>query len=245
MRIVSDFHDYYDVVQATGQDQTVVYLRTRTEVELHRDSFPFPILGGTPPRYEFRPRGVPNLQIVQMVAGFCGKVYPILQLSHQRLSEPRPNIALCYRLSEVDAFVENRFKQREIEIYRLKLRGRREYWPVKQRREKFEEFFDIYATKQSAFGRLFLENRCPIFVASTWWGTDKGCREYKIVYNECLKELEFFRLIDTYTAYQELQMYFGAMAQPNKPIPQVSDKDMISIKGFDKWSFRKPPKSFG
>ena len=48
--------------------------------------------------------------------------------------------------------------------------------------------------------------------------------------------------MDTFTAYQELQMYFGALAQPNKPIPNVSDKDMVSIKGFDKWSFRKRPK---
>ena len=82
-------------------------------------------------------------------------------------------------------------------------------------------------------------------MASTWWRDGKHSREYKIVYNECLKELEFFRLMDTFTAYQELQMYFGAMAQPNRPVPQVSDKDMISIKGFDNWSFRKPPKSFG
>jgi hypothetical protein len=64
-------------------------------------------------------------------------------------------------------------------------------------------------------------------------------------YNECLKELEFFRLIETYTAYQELQMFFGAMAQPNKPIPRVSDKDMASIKGFDQWCFRKPPATHG
>jgi len=78
-------------------------------------------------------------------------------------------------------------------------------------------------------------------VASSWQG--KRNREYKIVYNECLKDLEFFKLIDTFTAFQELQMYFGAMAQPNKPIPHISDKDMVSIKGFDKWSFRNPPKS--
>ena len=27
MRIVSEFHDYYDAVQASGQEQTVVYVR--------------------------------------------------------------------------------------------------------------------------------------------------------------------------------------------------------------------------
>ncbi|MGD0899843.1 MAG: hypothetical protein ABR915_18575 [Thermoguttaceae bacterium] len=244
MRIVSDFHDYYDTVQATGQDQTVVYLRTRREVGLNRNSFPFPVFEGTFQYWSHPQAGVP---IVQIVVGFCGKVYPILRLAHQRKSEPSPNIASCYTLSEVDAFIERHFKQREIETYRSKPRRWRfaPHWPMEQRREKFDEFFDTYAAKQSAFGQLFLDSRCPILVASTWWGAGERNREYKIVYNECLKDLEFFRVMDTFTAYQELQMYFGAMAQPNKPIPNVSDKDMISIKGFDKWSFRKPPKAHG
>ena len=245
MRIVSDFHDYYGTVQATGQDQTVVYLRTKKEVKLNRNSFPFPVFEGTRwPLDHPLQEGVP---VVQSVVGFCGKVYPILRLSHQRQSAQSPNVALCYTLAEVDAFIEHHCKQREIETYRSKPRGWRfgHYWPRDQRREKFEEFFDGYATKQAAFGQLFLDSRSPILVASTWCSTGRPYRKYKIVYNDCLKELEFFRLIDTFTAYQELQMYFGAMAQPNKPIPQVSDKDMISIKGFDKWSFRKPPKSLG
>ncbi len=246
MRIVSEFHDYYDSVQATGQDQTVVYLRTRKEVKLDHNRFPFPVFEGTPWHFGYRRNGVP---VVQFVVGFCGKVYPILRLSHQRQSEPSPTSALCFSLSEVDAFIEHDFKQREVESYRSKPRRWRfaDNWPMEQRRENFEDFFDAYATKQSAFGQMFVDNRCPIFVASTRWdiSNPKSRREYKIVYNECLKELEFFRVFDTFTAYQELQMYFGALAQPNKPIPGMSDKDMVSIKGFDKWSFRKPPKSHG
>ena len=31
MRIISDFHDYYDAVQAAGQDQTLIYFRKREE----------------------------------------------------------------------------------------------------------------------------------------------------------------------------------------------------------------------
>lgn len=244
VRIISDFHDYYDSVQATGQDQTLVYLRARNEAELNRSTYQFPLFGGISPYYEFRPRGMP---IVQIVVGFCGKVYPILRLSHQRQPERSPDIALCYTVRDVDAFIEGHFRRREIETYRSKPRRWRfqnSLWPRGQRREKFEEFFAAFAEKRSAFGQIFLDNRCPIFVASTWWDTEKG-RKFKIVYNECLKELEFFRVMDTFTAYQELQMYFGAMAQPNKPIPAVSDKDMVSIKGFDEWSFRKPPKSYG
>ncbi len=80
-------------------------------------------------------------------------------------------------------------------------------------------------------------------MASSWWSIGSRKREYKIVYNACLKELDFFKVIDTYTAFQELQMFMGGMARPNKPIPHVSDKNMVSIKGFDEWSFRKPPQS--
>ncbi len=242
MRIVSDFHDYYDVVQTSGQDQTLVYLRTRKDVELTRSSYPFPLFEGTP-GYGSRPPGVP---IVQFVVGFCGKVYPILQLSCQPLSAPNPITEFCYSLSDVDTFVESNFKRRQVETYRSKPRRWRfagDQWPRNQRREKFKDFFDACAVKRSAFGHVFVESGCPTFVASSSWGDGKRNREYKIVYNGCLKELDFFKLIDTYTAFQELQMFLGGIAWPNKPIPHVSDKDMVSIKGFDEWSFRKPPQS--
>jgi hypothetical protein len=241
VRIISEFHDYYDSVQSAGQDQSMVYLRTRKEVVLDRTNFPFPAFRDLLLYTEYYRHGV---AIVQFVVGFCGKVFPVLRLSHPaRQLEEKPSGVLCYTRAEVDTFVEEHFKRAEIEAYRAKPRryGFRQYWPIGQRQAMFEEFFAACAAKQSSFGRLFLDNGCPIFVASVAPGSGRRYREYKIVYNESLKELQFYRIMDTFTAYQELQMYFGAMAQPNKPIPEVSDKDMVSIKGFDKWSFRKPP----
>ncbi len=44
MRIISDFHDYYDAVQKVAQDRSVIYLRKRREVEV-RDRWLFPELG--------------------------------------------------------------------------------------------------------------------------------------------------------------------------------------------------------
>ena len=44
---------------------------------------------------------------------------------------------------------------------------------------------------------------------------------------------------DPYTAYQNLSMWVNNQAQPIKPIPPMKDEDMVSIKGFDKYSFRK------
>jgi len=249
MKIASSFHDYYDTVQATGQDQTLVYRRTRKEVWLDRETFPFPVFGGRFLPFYGRRLTAPFLAVVQSVIGFCGKIHLLLQLSHQRQHEPHPKTALCYSLTDVDEFVEAHFRRHHVEGYRWKPRGLRRFadrcWPMEQRREEFERLFETYASKESAFGSVFLDSGCPIFVASTWWGRRgprDGCkRQYRIVYNECLNELEFFRVMDTYTAYQEIQMFLGNLAQPNKPIPEIPDKDMVSIKGFDKWSFRKPP----
>lgn len=51
----------------------------------------------------------------------------------------------------------------------------------------------------------------------------------------------FMRILDPYTIFQELQMWFNNLAEPAKVMPKFSDKMMAEIKGFDpKYSFRKP-----
>ena len=183
-----------------AQGQTVVYLRLRKEVKLNRDTYRFPLFETTNVLWRYpRCRGV---EIDQFVVGFCGKVHPVLRLSHQRRSESKPVVALCYGLSEVDAFVDRHFKRHEIEAYRSKPRRWRfsSSWERGQRREKFQEFLDRFVANQSAFEELFIANRCPIFVASASSGAGKRKREYKIVYNDCLKELEFFRKMDPFSA---------------------------------------------
>jgi hypothetical protein len=47
------------------------------------------------------------------------------------------------------------------------------------------------------------------------------------------------KLFEPYQAYQEISMFVNNLAIPEKPIPKMSDEDMASIKGFDKFSFRK------
>jgi hypothetical protein len=62
-----------------------------------------------------------------------------------------------------------------------------------------------------------------------------------MIYNPKLKDWQFYRIVDTYTAYQEVFMYLGSLAVPLKEIPEISDKIMRDAKGFDEWSFKKPP----
>jgi hypothetical protein len=234
MRIISDFHDYYDAVQATGQDQTLVYRRMRDEVTV--SEYPLPVF-----RVSFL-HDAPAIEIQQHIVGFCGKIYPVMALAHTASMQS----AVCHNLAEVDFFLESTCRKREIEAYRAEANPywRRRRWldgSFHSLRRKFEKHFTECTEKKDAFVEMFIEKQCPV-----WTGTvlDMWRRQHngKIVYNGSLKELEFFRLFDTYTAFQEIAMFLGGLAVPLKEIPHVPDKIMVGIKGFDKWSFRKPPR---
>jgi hypothetical protein len=230
MRIISDFHDYYDAVQATGQDQTLIYFRKREEVKV--SAYSLPVI-----EWSFwldRRR----IQVQEHIVGFCGKVYPAVMLT--RLASKKS--AICYNLAEVDSFFENNCSKRELEEYRAKVKRRWGYgWQSYFCREAFEKHFAVCAERKDAFVEMFIEKRCPVWIGTVLeysWRKRTG----KIVYNASLKDLEFFRLFDTYTAFQEIAMFLGGLAAPLKEIPEIPDNVMVGIKGFDKWSFRKPPR---
>jgi len=52
--------------------------------------------------------------------------------------------------------------------------------------------------------------------------------------------MEFFKIVDPFTAFQELSMFIGGIMGGKSPIMiEVADKDRIAKHGFDKFSFRK------
>jgi len=71
MRINSDFRDYYDCIQAMGQDQTVVYQRFAKEEIL--SSYPFYATAS----YRYERTG---LHYDTVNVGFCGRVYAALRV---------------------------------------------------------------------------------------------------------------------------------------------------------------------
>jgi hypothetical protein len=231
MRIISDFHDYYDTVQATGQDQTLIYFRKREEVSVPRYSLPVIEWSIWLNRNDRR------IQVEEHVVGFCGKIYPVIVLTQIALNKS----AICYNLDEVDSFFESNCRKKEVEQYRTKGKRRGSGWLSLFCREAFEKHFAECAEKKDAFVEVFFESRCPVWIGTLLersWRKRTG----KIDYNASLKELEFFRLFDTYTAFQEIAMFLGGLAVPLKEIPRVPDKIMVGIKGFDEWSFRRPPR---
>jgi hypothetical protein len=228
MRIISSFKDYYDCVQSQGQDQSLLYLREPKEVVLEGRQTPFQFT-------TILQRWGNDIIYGCNVIGFCGRVIPVLSLCHPQDSSIKPVFA--YTLAEVDSFVEAHFKKARIERYYAA--KRKSYWSELWRytsHRTIDEFFQEAARHAGDFEHLFQNNRSPIF-------TYRECRAGHILtFNGCLKEFQFFKLVDPYTAFQEIQMYLGGMAFPNKPMPQIDDKTMAEAKGFNKWSFRKESK---
>lgn len=219
MRIISEYRDYYDCIQAHGQDQSLLYLRKSKEVKFENGEWPFVSVD----RWWFW-----STDVTCHVIGFCGKVYPMLEFC--TMTDPYKAVK-CFNIDEVDAFIEANSTSAQKRYYREK-----SSWRSRGiNRRIFMGFFDECNKKQDSYMDYFTEKRCPVFVATyrRCWGT--------ITYNAQLKPLDFVRIFDPYTAFQEISMFMGGMAMPEKEMPIIPDELKIYSRGFNKWSFRRRP----
>ena len=251
MRINSNFCDYYDCIQATGQDQTFVYQRFAREEIL--TNYPFHATSNL--SYE---QGGLHYHTVNI--GFCGRVYAALKVNRYKwhIEGNNDNIKYCYSLDDIDKYVDEHCDKKEQEGYHYQHKNGystkiARLWH--QRRKELELFFnrdeEYYKQNPNKHRTRFEENHCPVFYATNLPIYDDTGRfryngkgyECKIVYDGKIGQFDFARIFDPYQAYQEVSMFLGSLAVPLKPIPTIDDSIMAEIKGFNKYSFRKDPSS--
>ena len=232
MRIISRFHDYYDSVMKMGQDRELVYLRHEAIEELKQGPA-FPICKATSHRTNYTS---PLVQFNDYIIGFCGKIYGVVCARYWPFAAGKQIEAICFNIGDLDNYVQQNFKKKQVEEYfhPEKTSWKTHHWNYYCQRKFFLDFFAEVEKQHTAHETFFIEKTCPIFIFDH--SVPKTFKK-----NACLKDLEFFRVIDPFQAFQQLQMYLGGLASPEKKIPEVSNADMIVAKGFDKWSFRKPP----
>ncbi len=212
MIIRSTFHDYYDAVAKQGVDRDVVYERKPETIENFRIEDPYHLYHET------------------TLVVFCRQVFPFVYRRHMEnfvLKEEK----YCYSMEEIDAWEKDHLSAREYQKY---LTGKERRYPS-NRRKRFQERFtsDFIDVAGKALVKLADERGCPIL------GYDHHRSELRL--NPKLSVIDFWKIKDCWTAYQELYQYQAAMARPEKPIPEISNLDMRDAKGFDKFSFRKAP----
>jgi hypothetical protein len=210
MRIISNFHDYYDGAMRQGMDKTIVYVREKKEIKIG-DQY---ALG-----YHSRSTGYyAELHLL----GYCGKIYHVFQIVNDKTNES----AFYY---DYEDFKKDGLRLGAISKWDVE---RKKWWP-----SQFQKFQDQSLTQAL---EIFHTSQVPLFLISLSHGT--GGRGQLLTLNPSLKKLDFQKIKDVYTAYQDIFQYVaGVLNQPEVKMVKITDKDKIHKHGFDKWSFRKMP----
>jgi hypothetical protein len=221
MRIISDFHDYYDIGMQNGVDPQLPYQRFRREEEM---KFP---RSRHWREWWFSPYSWRSECYRIFYIGFAGKVWSCMDVAFN-IDEP----SLCFDPNLIEEsfyieFVKNRKKWDG-----RKYRPDSKYGKIDLKRTKKEvsECFEI--KNRPELLDIFEKFKTAIFVYKLGSKT--------VVINECLDLYRFQKVLPPMQAFQELAMYVGSyLTKPVIEEPPISDKIKAEIHGFDKFSFRK------
>lgn len=172
-------------------------------------------------KYDVVHRGSSNATVDLFYLGFCGEIHKVYRIKYDNQG---PTMHFYW----YEGFKEVALKTGAASKYEF---GRR-WW-----RGSFDKFYDFNTAPLLEF---FHKYQVPIFLVKHHSERQK-C---ELVLNPNLKEIEFHRIKDVYTTYQEIfQFVAGTLNKPENKMVKISDKDKIAKHGFDKWSFRqKGPK---
>lgn len=241
MRIISDWSDYYDCLQALGQDEDIVYHREsrtlkhkewRDETGCTDDILPDrpTILLWKTYGYWFRPRF--------RIIGFCGKIYPYLNLEGQERTNERDERGMLIRRShKVFAYLDPTEIVDTLRLVNRSLkgphRGKNPEQLAKQYIREWTNFFDAHFGAE-LYTKIFQTYQVPLWSLVANGG---------LMLNPCLKDHRFYRVVDTATAFQEISMYIrGRLISPPPWMATVDDESMAIKKGHGgKYSFRTAP----
>ena len=236
MYIISKHKDYYDgVVGTVGMDKTIVYERNTEEIS-ERKKFP-KIFHYT--SYSWKSDNpvlnLCNLDIDKektdkyydadgFIVGFCGKLYLGWQLFY-KVMEWKEEFGHEEEITKTDIVYGYENAKQYLKT---------EYWGSNA--EDDIKYFNNYDPIE-----VFREFNTPVFLYDSY--TDRVRRDRIFFVNPVLKDWEFYKAVDAFTAFTELQMFIsGVLGTGEKEIIEISNEHKIEQHGFDrKWSFRQEP----
>jgi len=233
MKVIRSYNDYYDgVLSNFAQEQVPFYNRKAIKIddleynELRRD---LPDIQGVTvvpykddmahiSKYRFNNQ----IDLSTAVIGFCGKLYIVFYSTTIGGDDGIPVIS--YPTTEIlnDSFaiVKRSYYLNE---YKIKID-----------KSNVQLIIDRWINEKILLD-LFIKYKVPSFAY-----TNKG-----LTLNPCLKDFNIQKVIHPYTVVQELEMFLNndLCDTVTPPMPVGNDVVIAQSKGYDKWSFRKMPKS--
>lgn len=225
MKIISDYRDYYDSTHIYGvSGDEPLFIRKKQVIEYKGWSAPYSTynfgLGSHNSVYGDRHQVFRCITI-----GFCGKLYFALEVD-AGLSVPK---VYLYTKEAVIKYINGLDKKLIDEFHRKPGRKR----DGQSKFQSLNAWYKVLEEKRHEWTKR-LDPNVAIFVGESTYDY------YTVTVNQWLKPYEFMKVMPHQQAYQELSMFLSNIAVPLKPIPAISNADMIEAKGFNKrFSFRK------
>lgn len=230
--------DYYDgVVGTMGIDKGLVFDRTTITIDGTDKNLIFP------KEYAHGAWNKPNLltdlsgyslkknseygAFSAFIVGFCGQHYVGWKFYKDIKNN---NTDFTIEITYDYDVVKERVK---IESYRSNLTDSyiyaKQYDPI--------EIFRRYHTPIFIWDEAVNTSRSPYRYTN---GSKYNFSKPTFIINPMLQDYEFYKKVDSFQAFQEIQMFLGGVLGINeKPMIVIDDKHKIAQHGFDKWSFRK------
>lgn len=262
MRIISKFHDYYDGIQAHGQDDRVVFQRVEEKIpffcEEHKLSSKIIKVSTPNDIFRYRFKNGKELNRKFYLLGFCGKIFPFIEMNYEerREGETKKKVTnFVFSSKEYEDFLTeipdkktremyiDRFDQGDVKRKRYKLRGR---YINNDSRKIINSFFEFSNTEDVD---IFYKFKVPIFLIHIYDRRSSSKFNYNkefdyIILNPNLEQFGFQRIKDPYTVFQEIEMFISGVLGIGEPnTVEVSNENRITKHGFDDYSFRKRPKN--
>jgi len=150
------------------------------------------------------------------IIGFCGKIYPFIILTVKDAEKKIVKKDIVHTFAEFEKKAkEYRFEEHDYDYYS---------------RRQFDVAKDHFQKDFSRYEKVFYKYKSPIFVKNR-------VKYEEMILNPNLRDYEFYRVIDAYSAYQELEMFLGNLGIKNDTV-NIDDKYRIEAHGYDKFSFR-------
>lgn len=246
MKIISKFSDYYDSAAQFGIDTTQIFVRKNEVIDSQNALALYEETIKNAPnknRHYFYDRD--NWSADFILIGFCGKIYPVYRLYRDR-SYPNKSIErYCYSIDDVVAF----FTEHDPNYLTSKKWLRK--LSSKERDDKrycfshqvVSELFETLTGKDTRQD-LFHEFHEPAWAILPETTAQRDFKGYALTLNPVLKDLKFMRVMDPFTAHQEIsQYYFGVLGIKEDAGVSIDDKYRIAARGFDtRYGFRTRPK---
>jgi len=228
MRILSKFRDYYDGVANTGVDMSVFFNRSQFESEHNKIDYAF---SENIKSFNLGSIGRFDFDVEYFYVIFCGVVYPGIAIERRpqyisaKYIEPKTDYIYSY---------EDALKNKAISNTRHDKR-RQFRWVQKNKvGKKYLSNHFSFKKNMDYFNRM-AENKTPIIMFRR-----SHCGTVIVAtVNPCLRDVKFYKVFDTYSAFQELSMFIGGVMSSHKTgAVTISDSDMAVKKGFNSMSFK-------